>query len=111
MGAHVTLDAPKTLIPPGIERWGAKTSNVFDPLIPHADVIMMLRVQNERLNERFFPDVREYSVFYGLNKRRVEMMKDDAVIMHPGPMNRGVEITYDAADSTHSIILIRLKTV
>lgn len=109
MGAHVTLVAPKTLLPPGIEKWGAKTSTEFDPMIPHADVIMMLRVQNERLNERFFPDVREYSVFYGLNKRRVEMMKDEAVIMHPGPMNRGVEITFDAADSARSIILDQVE--
>jgi aspartate carbamoyltransferase catalytic subunit len=81
----------------------------LDPVIPEADAVMMLRVQNERLNERFFSDAREYSIFYGLNRKRVEMMKDGAVIMHPGPMNRGVEITHDAADSARSIILDQVE--
>jgi aspartate carbamoyltransferase catalytic subunit len=109
MGATVVLVAPKTLLPPGVETWGAQVTTELDPVIPDADAVMMLRVQKERLNERFFPDEREYSVFYGLNKRRVEMMKDGAVIMHPGPMNRGVEITHDAADSARSIILDQVE--
>ncbi len=109
VGAKVVLVAPKTLLPPGVETWGARVTNEFDSVIPEADVIMMLRVQKERLNERFFSDVREYSIFYGLNKARVDMMKEGAVIMHPGPMNRGVEITHDAADSARSIILDQVE--
>ena len=109
MGARVVLVAPKTLLPPGVELWGASVTNELDPVIPEADAVMMLRVQNERLNERFFSDAREYSIFYGLNRKRVEMMKDGAVIMHPGPMNRGVEITHDAADSARSIILDQVE--
>ncbi len=109
MGANVVLVAPKTLLPRGVETWGADVMTEFDPVIPEVDAIMMLRVQKERLHERFFPDSREYSIFYGLNKRRVDMMKEGAVIMHPGPMNRGVEITYDAADSARSIILDQVE--
>ena len=109
MGARVVLVAPKTLLPPGVESWGASVTHELDPVIPEADAVMMLRVQNERRNERFFSDAREYSIFYGLNRKRVEMMKDGAVIMHPGPMNRGVEITHDAADSARSIILDQVE--
>jgi aspartate carbamoyltransferase catalytic subunit len=109
MGAKVVLIAPKTLLPPGVEAWGAQVATDLDPVIPDADAVMMLRVQKERLNERFFSDVREYSIFYGLNKKRVDMMKEGAVIMHPGPMNRGVEITHDAADSARSIILDQVE--
>lgn len=109
MNAEVVLVAPKTLLPPGVETWGATVMTEFDPVIPDVDVIMMLRVQKERLHERFFSDTREYSIFYGLNKKRVAMMKEGAVIMHPGPMNRGVEITYDAADSARSIILDQVE--
>lgn len=109
MGAKVVLVAPKTLLPRGVETWGADVMTEFDPVIPEVDAVMMLRVQKERLNERFFSDFREYSIFYGLNKRRVDMMKEGAVIMHPGPMNRGVEITYDAADSARSIILDQVE--
>jgi aspartate carbamoyltransferase catalytic subunit len=109
MGAHVVLVAPKTLLPPGVETWGVEVSTELDPVIPGSDVIMMLRVQKERLHQQFFSGEREYSFFYGLNKARVDKMKDDAVIMHPGPMNRGVEITYDAADSARSIILDQVE--
>jgi len=109
MGAQVVLVAPKTLLPPGVETWGVDVSTELDPVIPGADVIMMLRVQKERLHQQFFSGEREYSFFYGLNKSRVERMKEDAVIMHPGPMNRGVEITYDAADSARSIILDQVE--
>jgi len=109
MGAHVVLVAPKTLLPPGVQTWGVEVSTQIDPVIPRADVIMMLRVQKERLHQQFFSGEREYSFFYGLNKSRVARMKDDAVIMHPGPMNRGVEITYDAADCARSIILDQVE--
>jgi len=109
MGAHVVLVTPKTLLPPGVETWGVEVSTALDPVIPESDVIMMLRVQKERLHQQFFSGEREYSFFYGLNKSRVQKMKEDAVIMHPGPMNRGVEITYDAADSARSIILDQVE--
>jgi aspartate carbamoyltransferase catalytic subunit len=109
MGASVVLVAPKTLLPPGVETWGVDVSTQLNPVIPESDVVMMLRVQKERLHQQFFSGEREYSIFYGLNKKRVGMMKEDAVIMHPGPMNRGVEITYDAADSARSIILDQVE--
>jgi aspartate carbamoyltransferase catalytic subunit len=109
MGASVVLVAPKTLLPPGVETWGVDVSTQLNPVISESDVVMMLRVQKERLHQQFFSGEREYSFFYGLNKERVEMMKKDAVIMHPGPMNRGVEITYDAADSARSIILDQVE--
>jgi aspartate carbamoyltransferase catalytic subunit len=109
MGASVTLVAPKTLLPTGVESWGVGISTEFDPVIPEADVIMMLRIQKERIAEHLFPGDREYSSFYGLGRARVARMKKDAVIMHPGPMNRGVEINTDAADSKRAIILDQVE--
>ena len=105
LGATVTLVAPPTLLPVGIESWPAKISYDFDELIPQVDAIMMLRVQSERMNELFFPNAREYSRYFGLNSDRVKKMKKDSIIMHPGPMNRGLEITADVADSTRSVIV------
>jgi aspartate carbamoyltransferase catalytic subunit len=105
LGATVTLVAPPTLLPVGIESWPAKISYDFDELIPQVDAIMMLRVQSERMNELFFPNAREYSRYFGLNSDRVKKMKKDAIIMHPGPMNRGLEITADVADSARSVIV------
>jgi len=109
VGAHVTVVAPDTLLPPGIRGWGVEVSRELDPVLKDADVVMMLRVQKERIDEQFFPDEREYAYFYGLNRRRVDLMKEGAVIMHPGPMNRGVEITHDAADGDRSIILNQVE--
>ncbi|HOO45091.1 MAG TPA: aspartate carbamoyltransferase catalytic subunit [Deltaproteobacteria bacterium] len=109
MGAQVVLVAPRTLLPPGVDTWGVDVATELDPVIPDSDVIMMLRVQKERLSRQFFSGEREYSFFYGLNRSRVEKMKPDAVIMHPGPMNRGVEITCDAADSARSMILDQVE--
>lgn len=105
LGATVTLIAPPTLLPVGIESWPAKISYDFDDLIPQVDAIMMLRVQSERMNELFFPNAREYSRYFGLNSDRVKKMKKDSIIMHPGPMNRGLEITADVADSARSVIV------
>ena len=105
LGATVTLVAPPTLLPVGIESWPAKISYDFDELIPQVDAIMMLRVQSERMNELFFPNAREYSRYFGLNSDRVKKMKKDSIIMHPGPMNRGLEITADVADSARSVIV------
>ncbi|HHO74825.1 MAG TPA: aspartate carbamoyltransferase catalytic subunit [Deltaproteobacteria bacterium] len=109
MGAQVVLVAPRTLLPPGVDTWGVDVSAELDPVMPDCDVIMMLRVQKERLSRQFFSGDREYSIFYGLNRARVEMMKPDAIIMHPGPMNRGVEITCDAAESARSMILDQVE--
>jgi aspartate carbamoyltransferase catalytic subunit len=105
LGATVTVVAPPTLLPVGIQSWPAKVSFDFDELIPQVDAIMMLRVQSERMNELFFPNAREYSRYFGLNSDRVKKMKKDAIIMHPGPMDRGLEITADVADSARSVIV------
>lgn len=105
LGAEVTVVAPPTLLPVGIESWPAKISYDFDDLIPQVDAIMMLRVQSERMNELFFPNAREYSRYFGLNSDRVKKMKKESIIMHPGPMNRGLEITADVADSARSVIV------
>jgi aspartate carbamoyltransferase catalytic subunit len=105
LGATVTVVAPPTLLPVGIQSWPAKVSYDFDDVIPQADAIMMLRMQSERMNELFFPNAREYSRYFGLNTDRVKRMKKDSIIMHPGPMNRGLEITADVADSARSVIV------
>ena len=105
LGATVSVVAPPTLLPVGIESWNAHVSYDFDELIPNVDAIMMLRVQNERMNELYFPNAREYSRYFGLNSDRVKRMKKDSIIMHPGPMNRGLEITADVADSARSVII------
>jgi aspartate carbamoyltransferase catalytic subunit len=105
LGAKVTVVAPPTLLPVGIESWPTEVSYDFDALIPDVDAIMMLRVQSERMNELYFPNAREYSRYFGLNSDRVKMMKKDSIIMHPGPMNRGLEITADVADSARSVIV------
>jgi len=105
LGATVSVVAPPTLLPVGIESWSAHVSYDFDELIPNVDAIMMLRVQSERMNELYFPNAREYSRYFGLNSDRVKRMKKDSIIMHPGPMNRGLEITADVADSARSVIV------
>jgi aspartate carbamoyltransferase catalytic subunit len=105
LGAEVTLVAPPTLLPVGVETWPVATSYDLDATIPKADVVMMLRVQAERMNAAFFPTAREYSRRYGLDARRLAMMADDALVMHPGPMVRGMEISADVADSTRSVIV------
>jgi len=105
LGATVSVVAPPTLLPVGIESWNAHVSYDFDELIPNVDAIMMLRVQSERMNELYFPNAREYSRYFGLNSDRVKRMKKNSIIMHPGPMNRGLEITADVADSARSVII------
>ncbi|CAB4370448.1 MAG: aspartate carbamoyltransferase catalytic subunit [Actinobacteria bacterium] len=105
LGATVSVVAPPTLLPVGVESWNAHVSYDFDELIPNVDAIMMLRVQSERMNELYFPNAREYSRYFGLNSDRVKRMKKDSIIMHPGPMNRGLEITADVADSARSVIV------
>ena len=105
LGAQVTLVAPPTLLPVGVESWPVKVSYDFDSVIESVDAVMMLRIQLERMTELFFPNAREYSRYFGLNKDRLRKMKPTAIVMHPGPMNRGLEITADSADSARSVIL------
>lgn len=105
LGAQVTVVAPPTLMPPGVESWGVRVAFDVDEVLAEADVVMMLRVQRERMNAAFFPTAREYSRRYGLDTARLGRLRSDAIVMHPGPMNRGLEITADAADSPRSVIV------
>jgi aspartate carbamoyltransferase catalytic subunit len=105
LGVDVTLVAPPTLLPVGVETWPVTTSYDLDNVLPKADVVMMLRVQNERMNAAFFPSAREYSRRYGLDDRRIAILPDHAIVMHPGPMNRGMEISANVADSARSVIV------
>jgi aspartate carbamoyltransferase catalytic subunit len=104
MGAEVTLVGPPTLIPPDAERWGVQISYDVESVLPKLDVCYMLRVQRERQRLEYFPSVREYARLFGLTSARVGMLPEDAMIMHPGPMNRGVEIDSDVADLPQSVI-------
>jgi aspartate carbamoyltransferase catalytic subunit len=105
LGADVTLVAPPTLLPYGVGVWPCGTSYDLDAALPKSDVVMMLRVQQERMTAAYFPSVREYSRRYGLDARRMAMLPEHALVMHPGPMNRGVEIAADVADSGRSTIV------
>jgi aspartate carbamoyltransferase catalytic subunit len=105
LGADVTLVAPPTLLPVGVETWPCAYSYDLDQHLKSADAIMMLRVQRERMNAAFFPTSREYSRRYGLDVRRMNLLPEHAIVMHPGPMNRGMEIAADVADSQRSVIV------
>jgi aspartate carbamoyltransferase catalytic subunit len=105
LGAEVTLVAPPTLLPVGVEGWPCACSYDLDAALKGADAVMMLRVQRERMNAAFFPSAREYSRRYGLDADRMATLPDHAIVMHPGPMNRGLEITAEVADSTRSVIV------
>ncbi len=105
LGAEVVLVAPPTLLPVGVESWKVKVSYSIDDVISDVDVVMMLRVQRERMDDLFFPTEREYSRNFGLNFERIQSMKEKAIVMHPGPMNRGLEISADGADSARSVIV------
>lgn len=105
LGAQVTLVAPPTLLPVGVQAWPVAVSYSLDDVIATVDAVIMLRIQLERMSELFFPNTREYSHYFSLNKDRLARMKPDAIVMHPGPMNRGLEITADSADSARSVIL------
>jgi aspartate carbamoyltransferase catalytic subunit len=104
MGAEVTLVGPPTLIPPEAPTWGVQVSYDLDGLVPKLDVCYMLRVQRERQRLEYFPSVREYARLFGLTSERAAMLPDSALIMHPGPMNRGVEIDSDVADRPAAVI-------
>jgi len=105
LGAQVWVSGPPTLVPPGIERFGVRVSPSVEVAIADADVIMMLRIQKERMQGTFVPSMREYFLVFGLTVERVRLAKPDVIIMHPGPMNRGVEIASDVADGPYSVIL------
>jgi len=105
MGADVHIVGPATMLPRFADQWGVSVHNHMDDAIRNADVIMMLRIQTERENQNVFPSLREYSRYYCLNSDKVKLARQDVVVMHPGPMNRGIEISSDVADSIHSVIL------
>ncbi|HSL60807.1 MAG TPA: aspartate carbamoyltransferase catalytic subunit [Desulfotignum sp.] len=105
MGATVSVCAPQTMIPAGIESLGCTLAPTMEACVDDADVIMMLRIQKERMNDDLFPSEREYAGRFGLNRARVSLAKKEVIIMHPGPMNRGVEISSDVADADNSMIL------
>ena len=105
LGAEVSLVAPPTLLPIAVDSWPCEVSYDLDAVLAKSDVIMMLRVQQERMNAAYFPSVREYSRRYGLDVGRMAMLPEHAIVMHPGPMNRGVEIAAEVADSPRSTIV------
>jgi aspartate carbamoyltransferase catalytic subunit len=105
LGAEVTLAAPPTLLPLAVGSWPCAVSYDLDGELPKSDVVMMLRVQQERMNAAYFPSVREYSRRYGLDVARMARLPEHAIVMHPGPMNRGVEIAAEVADSARSTIV------
>ena len=105
LGAEVWACGPTTLIPWEFERLGAKITGHIEQALESADVVMMLRVQHERQHEALVPSTREYFSFYGLSRERMRLAKKDTIVMHPGPMNRGVEIDSDVADAPCSVIL------
>ena len=108
-GADVTLVAPPTLLPPCLDGWPVAVSHDLDAVLPKVDVIYLLRMQQERMSEALVPSLREYTARYGLTRRRVDLLDDDAIVMHPGPMNRGVEIDADVADLPRSVVVDQVR--
>jgi aspartate carbamoyltransferase catalytic subunit len=105
LGAKVIVCGPATLIPPEIERLGVEISHSLDAIVPRTDVINLLRIQAERQRSAFFPSIYEYAHFFGMNGNRVQRARKDVLILAPGPINRGVELTPDVADGDRSVIL------
>ena len=105
MGAEVTLCGPRTMMPWGVEKLGVAVNHNLDEVLDWADAVNVLRIQRERLGVNYFPSVREYRHLFGVTRERIERLKKQLIIMHPGPMNRGVEIDSDVADSENAIIL------
>jgi aspartate carbamoyltransferase catalytic subunit len=105
LGATPIMVAPPTLLPVGIENWNGEYSYNLDEVLPTVDAVMMLRVQQERMNDAYFPTAREYSRNFGLNAQRLKRMQEHALVLHPGPMNRGMEITAEVADSKNSVVI------
>ncbi|MFM7496855.1 MAG: aspartate carbamoyltransferase, partial [Bacteroidota bacterium] len=109
LGAEVTLVAPPTLLPETLEGWACSSAVDLDPLLPELDAVMLLRIQHERDAGSRFPSLREYTARYGLTEARARRLRSDALIMHPGPINRGVELQSDVADGPHSVILQQVE--
>jgi aspartate carbamoyltransferase catalytic subunit len=105
MGAEVWLCGPATLMPAGLERFGVRATTSIDEAVDGADVVMLLRIQQERMHGHYFPSIREYFTLFGMTPERLRRAKDDVIVMHPGPMNRGVEIDSAVADGPYSVIL------
>jgi aspartate carbamoyltransferase catalytic subunit len=108
MGAEVWACGPATLMPAGLERFGVRATTSVDEAVDGADVVMMLRIQHERMHGHFIPSVREYFTLFGLTPERMRLAAPDAIVMHPGPMNRGVEIDSEVADGPYSVILAQV---
>jgi aspartate carbamoyltransferase catalytic subunit len=104
MGAEVTLVAPPTLLPPSLQGWPVEATSDLDQVLPKVDVVYLLRMQKERQTEALLPSLREYTARWGLTRDRARLLADDALVMHPGPMNRGVEIAAEVADSPNAVI-------
>jgi aspartate carbamoyltransferase catalytic subunit len=109
MGAEVTLVAPPTLLPPDTAGWPVRISHDLDAVLPEVDAVYLLRMQRERMVEALLPSLREYTALFGLTRRRVELLHDKAIVMHPGPMNRGVEIAADVADLPRSVVVDQVR--
>ncbi len=109
MGAEVRVAAPPPMIPPAIETLGVKAFTSLREALDGADVVMALRIQNERLAGSYFPSVREYAATFGLDRGKLRYAKDDAIVMHPGPVNRGVELSHDLADHRPGVILDQVR--
>ena len=105
LGASVTLVAPPTLLPHQVEAWPVKVSYNFNAVLPTVDAVIMLRIQQERMSDLYFPSEREYSTLFGIDAERLAMTKQGSILMHPGPMNRGLEISAEAADSPQSVVI------
>jgi aspartate carbamoyltransferase catalytic subunit len=109
MGAEVRIAAPPPMIPSGIESLGVKAYTSLREALDGADVVMALRIQNERLEGAYFPSIREYSATFGIDRAKLRFAKDDAIVMHPGPVNRGVELAHDLTDHRPSVILDQVR--
>ncbi len=109
LGAEVTLVAPPTLLPPSTQGWPVRVSHDLDAVLPQVDAVYLLRMQRERMDEALVPSLREYTACYGLTRRRVGLLDDKAIVMHPGPMNRGVEIAADVADLPRSVVVDQVR--
>lgn len=109
LGAEITLVAPPTLLPPSLVGWPVQISHDLDAVLPKVDIVYLLRMQRERMASALVPSLREYSARYGLTRRRVDLLDAEAIVMHPGPMNRGVEIAADVADLPRSVIIDQVR--
>lgn len=105
LGAVVTLVAPPTLLPYQVEQWPVRVSYDFNSVLPDVDAVIMLRIQQERMTDLYFPSEREYSTLFGIDSQRLSLTKSNSILMHPGPMNRGLEISAEAADSDRSVVV------